>query len=277
MIDRFYLLDTGFCHASEAAMVQGGARRIVDCHALVALFHHVREGWVLFDTGYAPRLTNATRHFPFRFYRWLLYAHTSQEQSAAGQLPRFGLLPGDIGHVVASHFHPDHAGGLWDFPQARFVCDRNGWEWARSAGGFKALHRGVLPYLLPPDFAARAQFTDAQSGPILPNIGPTYDMFGDGSCLLVPLAGHARGQTGLFLPETPRGATFLVADAVYQARAIRENTPFPLPTATFADDARDSTKTIQRLHEFWRERPDVVFLPAHCPEAFAYVTEWSKP
>lgn len=276
MIDCFYLLDTGYCRASEAAMVRGGARRVVDCHALCALFHHAREGWILFDTGYAPRLMDATRRFPFRFYRWALYAHTSQEQSAAGQLPRFGLTPGDIGHVVASHFHPDHAGGLLDFPAARFVCDRDCWEWAHNAGGFAALRRGVLPDLLPPDFAARTH-ADTQTGPVLPHLGPTCDIFGDGSCLLVPLPGHARGQTGLFLPETPRGAVFLVADAVYHVRAIRENTPFPPPTAAFADDANAGTETINRLHQFWRERPDIHFLPTHCPEAFARVAEWSQP
>ena len=90
MIDAFFLLDTGYCKASEAALVRGGAwNRTVDCHALVALLHHTREGWLLFDTGYAgPRLASATARFPYRLYRWLLPAHTRPEQSAAAQLTR---------------------------------------------------------------------------------------------------------------------------------------------------------------------------------------------
>ncbi len=278
IIDALFLLDTGFCRAREASLIQGGANKTVDCHALVALIHHSREGWLLFDTGYnTERLAQATARLPFRAYRQLLPAYSRPEQSVVCQIARFGLSPGDIRHIIVSHFHPDHAGGLCDFPQARFVCDRAAWDDTQARTGFAALRQGLLPALLPNDFAERAQFCDDYSdGTNLPGLGKTRDVFGDQSLLLVPLPGHARGQIGLFIPQSPRGPVFLVADGAYLMRSIRENKPPGAITNLFADDSKAVVQTVSRLHEFHQARPDVALVPTHCAEAFARVAEWGK-
>ena len=274
-IDALYLLDTGFCRAREASLIRGGANKTVDCHALVALIHHRREGWLLFDTGYnAARLADATARLPFRAYRYLLPPHSRPEQSAAHQIAGFGLTPNDIRHIIVSHFHPDHAGGLCDFPQSHFVCDRAAWNDAQEKTGFAALRRGLLPALLPSDFEGRTEFCDNCDGPSLPGLGKTRDVFGDGSVLLVPLPGHARGQIGLFVPQSPRGSVFLIADGVYLTRSIRENKPPGKVTNLFADDSRAVVQTVSRLHEFHKACPEVTLVPTHCPEAFACVAEW---
>ncbi len=274
MIDAFYLLDTGYCHALETFLIRGGAWKPVRCHALCALLHHQREGWVLFDTGYSPHLMQATTRLPYRLYRWLLPAHSRPDQSGLAQIRGKGLALADIRHVVVSHFHPDHIGGLHDFRQARFVCDRAAWEQASTNKGLMALRRGLLPGLLPANFAQRARFCNPFNGPTLPGFGPTHDLFGDQSLLLVPLPGHARGQVGLFAPQSPRGAVFLLADSVYLSRSVRENIPPHPITHLFVDDAQAVTDTVSRLHTFHQTRPDAVLLPTHCPEAFARVSEW---
>jgi glyoxylase-like metal-dependent hydrolase (beta-lactamase superfamily II) len=277
MIDALYLLDTGYCRASESSLIQGGARRLIDCHALVALLHHTREGWLLFDTGYAPLLTEATALFPYLLYRWMFFAHAKPEQAVAAQLSRFGLTPADIQQVIVSHFHPDHASGLVDFPASRFVATRTAWNAVQGVTGMTALRRGFLPTLVPSDFASRAHLLDKPNGPELPELGATYDLFGDGSVLLVPLPGHAKGQIGLFAPDTPRGPVCLVTDAAYQTRSLRENRP-PAPiTHLFVDDGAAVAETVARLHRFHKQRPDVLLLPTHCPEAFARVAEWGAP
>ena len=84
--DSFRLLDTGYCLASEHHIIRGGRRRQVACHALVALLRHPTRGWVLFDTGYAPRLLDATRGWPFRMYRWATPLRLRAEWSAARRL-----------------------------------------------------------------------------------------------------------------------------------------------------------------------------------------------
>lgn len=278
MIDAFHLLDTGYCRASEANLICGGRRQTVDYHALIGLLHHTREGWLLFDTGYSgPHLAAATAHLPYRLYRWLLPAHTQPQQSALAQMACLGLASADIRHIIISHFHPDHIGGIKDFPHARFVCDRRAWDEARTKKGTAALRRGLLPDLIPDDFADRALFCDFDNDPPLSGIEKTHDLFGDGTLLLVPLPGHARGQMGLRVPATPHGSVFLLADSVYLSRSVRENTPPHALTNLFTDDAHAVRDTVAHLHTFYEKYPDVILLPTHCPEAFARVAEWGTP
>jgi len=68
-IIRYEVLDTGYCLASEQHILQGGERRQIACHALAILLHHPQQGWLLWDTGYAPRIFDVTRNFPFSLYR----------------------------------------------------------------------------------------------------------------------------------------------------------------------------------------------------------------
>src|SRR5262245_41999280 len=67
---RCHVVDTGYCLASEHHLIRGGARQTIHCHSIVALLEHPQHGWLLWDTGYAPRMLDATRWPPYRFYRW---------------------------------------------------------------------------------------------------------------------------------------------------------------------------------------------------------------
>src|SRR5690242_11078241 len=99
MLTACYILDTGYCLASEHHMITGGARKTVECHALVALLHHETAGWILFDTGYHPRMFAASERLPYRLYRYMTPLRIAPELSIAAQLSRFGLRPDDIGTV----------------------------------------------------------------------------------------------------------------------------------------------------------------------------------
>ena len=261
-----HLLDTGYCVADEATILRGAAHRQIACHAPVALLGHPAHGWTLFDSGYAPRILAATRGWPFGLYRRMTPLRLPARGAVVDQLGALGLVPGDIRRIVVSHFHADHIAGLRDFPQARFIASRAAWEDASRRQGFRALLRGVIPALIPDDFAARATLLDPFTGPPLPALGPTHDLFGDGAALLVALPGHARGQIGL-LAWTERGPLLLAADGCWLTQSYRERRP-PAPFATLiADDPRAVADTIDKLHAFAAARPDVAILPIHCPEA----------
>jgi glyoxylase-like metal-dependent hydrolase (beta-lactamase superfamily II) len=270
--DAFHLLDTGYCLASEHHIMRGGRRVQVACHALVALLHHPRHGWVLWDAGYAPRLLDATRRWPFRLYRWATPLRLRPEWAAARRLERLGVRAADVRHVVVSHLHADHIAGLRDFPAAALTIHPAAFELGLRLRGLRALRCGFIPHLLPDDFAARARALPAFAGPALPGLGPSHDLFGDGAALLVELPGHARGQIGM-LARTPRGDVLLAADGAWQARAIRQlRAPHPL-MHMIIDSARELRATLEGLHAFMAARPDVLVLPCHCPEALAHVDE----
>lgn len=261
-----HLLDTGYCTAREYHVIRGGRQLRIQCHALVALLHHPQQGWLLWDTGYAPRMLTETASWPFSLYRHFTPLFLQPQLAVVAQLQRWRLTPDDIRYVLLSHFHADHIAGLRDFPTAQLLASRAAYTDVAARRGLNALRRGFIPTLLPDDFSKRAILIDTFAGPTLPILGPTHDLFGDESLLLVPLPGHAHGQLGL-LVQTERGRVFLAADACWLTRSILENRPPHPLTYFFIDSASALRHTLQQLHEFALACPDVTLIPSHCPVA----------
>ena len=264
----YELLDTGYCLASEHHLIQGGRRRTVACHSLVALLRHPTRGYLLWDTGYAPRMLAATERWPWSLYRRATPLRIRPEGAVVAQLARRGLPADAIQHVIVSHFHADHLAGLLDFPDAHLVASAAGYADVAERRGLRALARAFIPALLPADFARRATLLDGFRGAALPGLGATHDLFGDGSLRLVALPGHARGQVGL-LAATTDGPILFAADGCWLTASIRDGRPPAAITGLFADDRRAVRQTIAGLHDFAAAGPAVRIIPTHCPEVFA--------
>src|SRR5579885_2500018 len=144
-----HILDTGYCIAWEHHVMQGGQRKKIACHSLVALLHHPQQGWLLWDTGYAPRILTATQRLPFLLYRYATPLRLRPELSIAAQLARWKLQPGDIRRVILSHFHADHIAGLRDFPEAEIIASNAAYEDIAWRQGIAALRRALFPRYCP--------------------------------------------------------------------------------------------------------------------------------
>lgn len=238
----------GWCRVPEAAILQGGRWRKVRIPARFAKIRHPVHGTVLFDTGYAPRFLDATAAFPYRIYRWLTPVElgpTAREQT-----------PEEVTLVILSHFHADHMGGLLDFPEARLMASRAGYESVRGLSGVAALRRGFLPDLLPADFERRATLLES---------GQSFDVFGDDSCRLLFLPGHAPGQMAA-LVHTTRGAALLAADVCWHTLALTEDRDVPWwMHALLTDNLGQYRESLAFLREFHRLHPEIPILPCHCP------------
>lgn len=269
------ILDTGSCLASEALMLRGGQWKTVVVHSLVALIQHPNHGWLLWDTGYAPRMLEVTRSWPSLLYRVMTPLRLRPELAIAAQLPALGVALDGVRTVVLSHLHADHMCGLRDLPRARFVVKAEAWDAVRGLRGLAGLRKAFMPGLMPGDFEARADLLKPFQGSELRPFGPTHDLFGDGSLRLVDLPGHARGHVGM-LAETERGPLFLVGDAAWMRRAVRELRP-PHAAANFMmEDLGAARDTLAKLHAFHKEHPEVVLAPTHCPEAYHELVEGSR-
>lgn len=266
------LLDTGHCVVPEHLVISGGSRRPLECHALVGLISHPEQGLILFDTGYAPRMLEATRAWPYRLYRYATPLRLRPELAVASQLAARGVDPAAVGHVIVSHFHADHVAGLRDFPAARLVVAAAALEQALALRGVAALRRGIIPALLPDRLGAGGGLfvlpLAQMSGQPLAGLGPTHDLFGDGSIRLVALPGHARGQIGALL-QTAAGPVLLAADGAWTSRSIREGRPPSPLTNLLVDDVPALKATLRGLGTFARANPAVRIVPTHCPEVYA--------
>ena len=267
-----YILDTGYCLASEHYLIRGGQHRQIACHSLVALLCHPKHGWILWDTGYAPRMLDVTQHLPFSLYRRTAPLYLDPDLSVVRQLQRWKLQAGDIGHIIISHFHADHLAGLRDFPEATLIATQDAYADVATRRGIRALRRAFIPELLPTDFDTRARLLTSFPDAALPGLGATHDLFGDQSLLLVALPGHACGQIGL-LAHTERGRILFAADSCWLRRSIYERRLPSRMTNLFIDDSHAVRNTIYRLYDFAQAFSDVEIVPSHCPEAYAQEVE----
>src|SRR5215472_17880767 len=72
------------------------------------------EGLIVVDTGETARVSEPgyfTRWHPY--YRLALREWVSPEDEIGPQIRKLGFSTSDVRWVVLSHFHTDHAGGLW--------------------------------------------------------------------------------------------------------------------------------------------------------------------
>lgn len=92
-------------------------------------------GLVLVDTGLGR---DDYRHRPaiLNAFRVLTHVPLDPEQAAVRQVVRLGYAASDVRHIVLTHMHFDHCGGLPDFPRASVHVHR------RELDAFYGRHRG---------------------------------------------------------------------------------------------------------------------------------------
>jgi glyoxylase-like metal-dependent hydrolase (beta-lactamase superfamily II) len=263
------IYEAGFCTHPEAATRRGAPMRVCQYPALVSVLRHPREGTILFDTGYSRHFFGATARLPERLYRVVTPVHLESGGSLCAQLERDGVRAESVDWIVVSHLHGDHVGAIADFPHARIACSRAAWQDMHKRTRIGALAKGLLPALVD----ARAQermgwIEDCARLPLsgaLSRFGEAYDLLGDGSVKLVELPGHAAGHFGLLFEEA-QGPVFLVADASWSSRAIRESTPPPALVTGWLGDTAAYRETLAKLRALQLEQPDLRLVPSHCQE-----------
>lgn len=244
--------------------------------ALFALIEHPKEGILLYDTGYSPYFHEATRRYPYRLYAQITPVFLDPEETAVAQLHRRGISPNEVKYIIVSHFHGDHVPGLRDFPKARFVCLRQGYEHIRHLKGIAATRKGFLPALMPDDFERRALLIDREDSPLrIPPVAPfaySYDLFGDGSLILIPLEGHFCGQLGALI-QAEQGPCFLIADACWLREGyLEQRLPHPLAMSLMHNPAQYK-RDLADILSYHQAQPETAIVPSHCiPSIEAFVS-----
>ncbi len=142
---------------------------------------------------------------------------------AVETIARLGFTPSDLTHIVATHFHFDHAGGLAEFPGVPIVAQRAALAEARITSAYAPL------------FAADSGFSWQE-------IEGDHDLAP--GVRLVATPGHAAGHMAV-LVELPGGEAFLLAiDTIYTADQLATD---DWGVYRDADAARASAARVQAL------------------------------
>lgn len=254
----------GYCTAPGHIAVKGDPRGDIRFYAMFAVITHAEHGYILFDTGYTDRFYQATATWPNKLYAIMTKVYINEQETVKTQLEACGIRCEEIKHVIISHFHADHIGGLLDFPNAKIYCSEEALQHTMELSGITAFRHGILKDLIPSDIKERVVLLDSDiiSKTHL-DFGLEYDLFDDGSILLYPLPGHAAGQIGIRVRTEAQGY-FLVADAAWDIRAITESKlPNSIIRLFIADWAALKT-TISSIQSHSAKHPQEVIVPTHC-------------
>ncbi|AQW48473.1 MBL fold metallo-hydrolase [Streptomyces violaceusniger] len=159
-------------------------------------------------------------------------------------LDRVHLAPTDIDFTLPTHLHWDHVSGLLELPldiPVRTSAHERDWAMGGRVAPF-GVARGPL---LNRHFDAYEL-----DGPPVLTFERSHDLLGDGSVILVDLAGHTPGSIGILLAVDGGRRILLAGDAIWnglQASLLRGTAPFP---GRLTDADHDGAfAAIHRLHK----------------------------
>jgi N-acyl homoserine lactone hydrolase len=215
---------------------------------------------VLVDTGFHPSVAVDPKK---NLGRLGARVFSGIEMDAADAVPArlrgMGIEPRDVGVVVMTHLHSDHASAVSEFGEATFVFSRAEWEAAAESGGAR---RGYAKSQFDHAFDYRTIDFDSPDVDSFATFGRAVDLFGDGSVRLVYTPGHTRGHVSVIARLRDREA-LIAGDAVYTMRTLREGA---LPW--LSDDEHRFKRSLREIQLYAEQTPRALIVPGHDLEAF---------
>jgi glyoxylase-like metal-dependent hydrolase (beta-lactamase superfamily II) len=223
-------------------------------HSAVLIRHP--KATFLYDTGIASTINRYFTNQSFRFKQTL--GKFTMEQPLASHLQQLSLQPSDLDFVLISHLHWDHVSGVPDLPHVPLRINRV--EYKAAQYGLLDLHHGLVRNLLGSN---PIELFDC-NGPAHGQFHSSYDLFGDGSLVLIPLPGHTAGNTGMLISRSNGRPLFLVGDAVWVAENFqRPATMHPFIWNSVTSDDATACQTLIDLHSFAHRHPDIPLVAMH--------------
>jgi len=176
------------------------------------------QGTVLFDSGGHPDLVDRPAERLGAEAAAAFDITMVAGDDAVAQLARAGLAPADVAHVVQSHLHYDHAGGLELFPHATAHVQQAELDVLAHPPAGQEL------FYCPADYEHRAAWHVVDGW---------HDLFGDGRVVMVPTPGHTAGHQSLLVQLDSGATVILAADAAYRPEEFEERRT----SSVFSDEA----------------------------------------
>ncbi len=228
----------------------------------VYLIRHPK-GTLVFDTGQDRMSVTDHQYFPMGLIGWLYkrlarFSITEGETLENGLL-RLGVASGSVEFVILSHLHQDHIGGLRSFAgkRAKIIVDSAELKAAQQVG---AVFDGYLKeHIFLPDVSFTLPDFRLLPPGVIPGFTFGWDIFDDGSVVLLPLPGHTEGSVGLLINYGQPKPVLLVGDLTYDANLLKAQ------IVPGVGNKRVLHKTSSSVLELFASSPDLTIAAAHDP------------
>jgi glyoxylase-like metal-dependent hydrolase (beta-lactamase superfamily II) len=252
-VDLHFLKTARATTLEALTMAQGSMFKTFELVHGAILVTHGGDSF-LFDTGLGTRID---AQFAADIPAWLkpLLAY-EKGVPVVEQLRNNSELP-QPNRIFLSHAHWDHASAVVDFPELEIWVTAAEFQYLRTAEP-----PGVLPsQISSPDILWRQyELTETHYA----GFTQSFDIFGDGTAVLVGLAGHTPGAVGLFVNSKDSVRRFFIGDTVWNRDAIRKlRTKFWISSLIVDSDQEATNLLVARLEALLRANPELKIIPAH--------------
>jgi N-acyl homoserine lactone hydrolase len=201
------------------------------------------NGDLLWDTGMPDALNaepDGMTNPPF---------HATMPKTLKGQLAEIGLTPDDIELLSLSHSHFDHVGNANDYAGATWLV-----EGAERSFMFSDEARANAD-----SFSMYSALENADTV----EFNGDWDVFGDGSVMIVSTPGHTPGHASLLVNLQNTGPVLLTGD-LYHLAESRKNRRIPI----FNTDAEETLRSMDKFEPLAASTGARVIIQ-HEPDDFA--------
>ena len=224
----------------------GGADRMIEMVVPTFLIEHPK-GLVLFDTGCNLKVAQDFVEYlgPLGKVMDIKY---SRDLVVDEQLKQHGYQPSQVNHVVLSHGHFDHAGGLAMFPDAQCYAMKGELRYALwpEPGSLGFIFDDIAP-------ARNFKWTEPDAD---------LDLFGDGSVLMMKTPGHTPGECSLMV-RLKNETILLTGDTLHIRAQLKTLSALP---GDF--DQQQAAQSVKKLAEIERSGQARLWIN-HAPEDWA--------
>jgi len=203
---KLYVFDCGRLKAANPGILLERGVTVTDMSVAAFLIVHPR-GTVLWDSGVIPdELVKP---------EGTVEARATVKKTLKGQLAEIGYKPSDITYLALSHNHYDHSANANEFAGSTWLVQR-------------AERAFMFPDTPPATPNAGADRYSALKNSKTMVLDGDYDIFGDGSVMIIATPGHTPGHQSLLVKLPKTGPVVLTGDLYHYPaeRTLPNFTPF---------------------------------------------------
>ncbi len=246
----------------ESDAIHGGdKKKELTAPVSVYLYQHHTHGLVLIDAGFGTRTAASSEDYPGKFTSNQIGLQMGAP--AVVQLQEAGFDPAEVRHIVMTHMHADHAGGIEDFPNATLWVNEREWDAAQKKKLVKNYH--PIAYIAHED-VEKLKFSATENLQPYGAFDDHIDLFGDGGLILLPTPGHTPGHISVLVNLF--GDSYLITgDTAW----VDENWKGPTPKGWLArtileDDWKKTVENAYRIRDWDQRYPELKIISGHEPD-----------
>lgn len=251
-IMRMHAISAGKMYSKAGLAFRGGDLNEERVFTMGGVLVTHPKGNVLIDAGFA---SNIDEHFATTPYMMQKTSRYEGGDTVAAQLPKVGLSVTDLSSVILTHTHWDHVSGLADLPDVPVWVSKEELAFVNSESELSKLARmiGTKNY-------SALEFEKVE----FMGFSQSADLFGDGSLVVVPAAGHTPGAVIVFV-TLPTGQIYaLIGDLAWQKEGIDLPAEKPwLPRTLVKEDTEAVRKLLIHMHQLQELFPTLTVVPSH--------------